>query len=259
MRKNTKIGRRHRANKKILPALAFIAFIFSILTVMLPGVSIEAARRDTLAVVPFHVIGQTNRPETLSHGLPELISGYLSKIPEFTVVDRIRLAEVIQELKLGQAGLVDEKLAGRAGALIPASLIIIGTAQVEGSDVHVQVQGIRVVTGVLGFSVEATGKTNRMKDLSALGRLVATRVAGVIHPEFRELEGLTGLTDSNLSFTDFSLGLSRLDEGRVDEAKVLFDSSRQKDGHFLWPLILSERSEKAFRELEREVRKIEKN
>ena len=259
MRKNTRIGRRPRAIETHRPAaIAFVVLLIG-WTFLVPGAAIEATTRDTLAVAPFRVIGYANRPETLSHGLPELISGYLSQVPEITVVDRLRLADVIQELKLGQTGLVDEKLAGRAGALIPASLILMGTARVEGREVHVHVLGIRVVTGILGFSVEADGKSIHTKDLAALGRLLASRIAAAVNPEFRELDEIAGMTDSDPSFMDFSLGLSRLDEGRIEEAKVFFDYSMKKDSQFLWPAILSERSEKAFRELEREVRKIEKN
>ena len=161
MFRNTRIGRRPRAIENPWMPREFLFFFLIRTLFAVVSESAAAGTGDTLAVVPFRVYGEVPHPEMVSHGLPELISGHLSKVPGITVVDRIHLSEVIQELKLGQTGLVDEKTAAKTGTLLPANLVLAGTAQCSGKDIQIQIQAVRTSTGKIAFGVEAEGKIGR--------------------------------------------------------------------------------------------------
>jgi TolB-like protein len=213
---------------------------------------------DTVAVVPFNVSGESRDPRTLSHGLPELVSGHLTKIPGFAVVDRVRLSEVIQELGLWQTGLIDENRARRTAVFLPASLVLTGTVLVDGRDLHVLIRGVRTTAGTIAFVVESDGRAKTLVDLIALGRSLAMKIASRMRPITGEMDHLEGFTESGPSFSDFSVGLYLLDTGQPHEAKAMFHSARKRDPGFLWPEVVRMRAEEVFGELDREAGDMEK-
>jgi len=67
--------------------------------------------------------------------------------PQFTVVERDNTSAIINEIKLGLSGLVDEETAAAAGHLTGADLLIAGRVVKSGSRADVIIRLIRVETG----------------------------------------------------------------------------------------------------------------
>ncbi|PKN34495.1 MAG: hypothetical protein CVU61_08285 [Deltaproteobacteria bacterium HGW-Deltaproteobacteria-19] len=116
---------------------------------------------NTLAVSPFGEKGNTEKTQHLRKALAAMIITDLSKAKGIQVVERVRMQKLLDELKLGQSGIVDPATSPRVGRLLGAGKIVSGSMLGSGSDdLHV----LRILTSVasgkdLGDQ-DARGKTD---------------------------------------------------------------------------------------------------
>jgi cytochrome c-type biogenesis protein CcmH/NrfG/TolB-like protein len=115
---------------------------------------------NTLAVSPFGEKGNTRQTTYLRKALAAMIVTDLSKAPGIRVVERVRMQKLLDELKLGQSGIVDPKTSPRVGRLLGAGKIVSGSMLGTGADdLHV----LRILTSV------STGKD--LGDQDARGKV----------------------------------------------------------------------------------------
>ncbi|NPU83801.1 MAG: tetratricopeptide repeat protein [Syntrophaceae bacterium] len=116
---------------------------------------------NTLAVSPFGEKGNTEKTKYLRKALAAMIITDLSKAKGIQVVERIRMQKLLDEMKLGQSGIVDPATSPRIGRLLGAGKIVSGSMLGAGADdLHV----LRILTSVasgkdLGDQ-DARGKTD---------------------------------------------------------------------------------------------------
>ena len=81
---------------------------------------------NTVAVLYF--FNRTGQPDLdpLQKGLTVMLITDLSKVKSLTVVERVRLQALAEELKLGVSGLVTENTAPRVGKLLGAHWLVGG-------------------------------------------------------------------------------------------------------------------------------------
>ena len=107
--KNLKNGKRNtqhykiRANRekhmcinKIFSKLSYVICYLVLANIALAG------SLDTLTVIPFKIIGDTDNKDIYEFGLPEAIANDLACVPGFTIIERMKLSTIIEELKLNQ-------------------------------------------------------------------------------------------------------------------------------------------------------------
>jgi len=222
------------------------------------SVSAGAPGIDTLAVVPFQVIGDSANAEIYEYGLPEAIANDLASIPGLTVVERLRLSSVLQEFKLAQAGFVSEQNAPRIGELLAARVVLTGTVHKSESAVHVFVRAVSVASGEVLFSVKAEQNGAKLIDLFKLEDLLARKVAvqlglAMAQDEIAKID--TAPTFSEDAFQLYSAGLKSLDGGDFPTALSKLKRSAEIDSHFNWAQKVRIRAQKAFEELEKETKK----
>jgi tetratricopeptide (TPR) repeat protein len=115
---------------------------------------------NTLAVSPFGEKGNTEKTKHLRKALAAMIITDLSKAKGIQVVERVRLQKLLDEMKLGQSGIVDPATSPRIGRLLGAGKIVSGSMLGAGADdLHI----LRILTSVstgkdLGDQ-DARGKT----------------------------------------------------------------------------------------------------
>ncbi|MBV8470787.1 MAG: hypothetical protein JOY60_13120 [Burkholderiaceae bacterium] len=85
---------------------------------------------DSVAVQAFASHGD---PEyrAMAKGIAAMVIADLSKVPGLKVLERERVQQIIDELKLDESGLVDPATAGRTGRLMRAERVIVGSFGVE--------------------------------------------------------------------------------------------------------------------------------
>jgi TolB-like protein len=86
-----------------------------------------AASPNTVAVLYFQNLTQQPELNPLQKGLTLMLMTDLSKIDTVSVVERVRLQALVEELKLGVSGLVDESTAPRVGNLLGATWLVGGS------------------------------------------------------------------------------------------------------------------------------------
>jgi TolB-like protein len=121
---------------------------------------------NTVAVLYFD--NQTRRPELdpLRKGLAVMLITDLSKIDSIQVVERTRLQALIDEIDLGESGLVDPSTAPRVGRLLGAAYLVGGRL------LPVQPDDIRIDSDLLRTaSRDALGNPTRSGPLEELLRM----------------------------------------------------------------------------------------
>ena len=82
----------------------------------------------------------------LSKSLPESISATLSGSKDIRVVERAQLAKIVDEIALGQTGLFNERQISRAGRMIRADVLIIGSYSGNPERIVLTMKAVRVTT-----------------------------------------------------------------------------------------------------------------
>lgn len=115
---------------------------------------------NTLAVSPFADRGKTEKTKHLRKALAAMIITDLSKAPDIRVVERVRMQKLLDELKLGQSGIIDPATSPRVGRLLGAGKIVSGSMLGTSDDnLHI----LRILTNV------STGKD--LGDQDAQGKV----------------------------------------------------------------------------------------
>jgi TolB-like protein len=116
----------------------------------------------TVAVFPFLYRGQDERLGALSRALADMLVTDLSQTERLRVLERTRVQLLLDELALGESGVVDPPTAVRSGHLLGAGRIVQG--RIEGDE-----QRLRLQAAVVGIGGEWDGRALAEED--ALRRL----------------------------------------------------------------------------------------
>lgn len=140
----------------------------------------------TMAILDF----QNNSPHEdwnyIRATLPDLMAVYFAGKADFKVVERQRLRQVMEELKLGVTGMVDPQTAQRIGKLLGANVVVLGSFTELGNKIILTTRLVKVQTGeVVGGAVE---EGNDIVDL----RVLVERTSSKILRAFGKANGSTG-------------------------------------------------------------------
>ena len=81
---------------------------------------------NTVAVCYYQDLSPDKSLRAFQKGLAAMVTTDLSKVKSIKVIERVRLQALLEEMKLGQTGIVDPKTAPRVGKLLGAENIIVG-------------------------------------------------------------------------------------------------------------------------------------
>jgi TolB-like protein len=150
-----------RTSRRILIA----ALLLAVVVVALPG---AAQSPKTLAVLYFqnNSLAQKEDVEALSKGLADMFITELSKVQALQVIERAQLQQLLEEMKLGQAGLIDEKSAVQVGRLLGAKHLLLGSfVHMFGGKMRIDARIVEVETGLTIKAEEETGKVDKLFDM----------------------------------------------------------------------------------------------
>ncbi len=194
----------------------------------------------TVAVTYYRNLGS---PELapLQKGLAALLIDDLSKVKDLKVVERDRMQALLDEMKLGESGLVDEKTVPKVGRLLGAGKVTAGTyvdqqgqegepqmkmASVVAESTTAAILSDRQTKGALGefFDMEKALAFAHLKDLGYDEERLQS--AGV----FAEIE--KPQTQSMKAIVAFSNGLDAKDRRNYAAAREGFEEALREDKDF---------------------------
>lgn len=212
---------------------------------------------DTLAVVPFQVIGKTEIPDIYRLGFPDDLACSLSQYQDITIVSRIKLADILQELKLSQTGLFGSSDIQRVGHLLPADGIVTGTVYISGNSLRIYVHLIDVRTGELLIDMAEKGKIKKPEQIFAFQDKISKQFADRL-----KLQPVSGyqkrIRPVMRSYQHYILALSHLYGGDVEKARQESAWALKIDPAFSQAQSFEEELENAFQEMDNVIDEMKK-
>ena len=134
------------------------------------------SKKITLAVLYFenNSVVDKDKMEPLSKGIADMLITELTKIKAFKVVERERLNDVIDELKLQQTGVFDQSTAQKIGKLLGAQTLLLGSfMNFFGEQIRVD---LRIVETETGLTLKAEEMTDDLDNLLQVVKDLASNV-----------------------------------------------------------------------------------
>lgn len=187
---------------------------------------------NVIAVLPLSFSGPDTSLKPLERGFAELLTTDLARSPRLTVVERMRLQAVLDELKLQSSGATDSASNVRAGKILQAGRLVQGSILQQGQELRVDAAVIDVPT------TRVAGSTNDDRTLDQLLTLEKNIALGL----FQQL-GVTLTTDernaieqrptrSLAAFVAYSRGLLLEDEGQFEKSETFYQDAVRLDPGF---------------------------
>ncbi|MBU1397645.1 MAG: CsgG/HfaB family protein, partial [Proteobacteria bacterium] len=185
---------------------------------------------NTIAVCYYQDLSPDKSLRAFQKGLAAMIISDLTKINSIKVVERIRLQALLEEMKLGQTGLVDSKTAPRLGRLLGAQNIVFGSLAL-GSIKAVTALASSDKGGVLGSASVSVDKEKFFELPMAIVRETANIMGVVLTDEEKKAIGVPH-TKVYKALVYFGEALDALDAGKWKEANEFFNMAYKEDPGF---------------------------
>lgn len=186
---------------------------------------------NTVAVSPFANLGSEDLGP-LGKGMAAMIIVDLSYFKDLKVVEREKLQALLDEIKLGASGLVDQNNAPRVGKLIRAQYVT------SGSLTDLEIENLQISSILLDADTNKTlgnqetkGKKDKFYDLE---KKIACRIVTDLGRDCSQAPKAFGKihTKSMPAMAAYSKGLDYMDQDKYDEARKMFKKAVDEDPEF---------------------------
>jgi TolB-like protein len=195
--------------------------------VLLPFLA-HAEEARTLAVLDFENNSLTKVTEMapLSKGLPTIMITEFQKLPQFKMVERAQLQKILDEMKLGQSGLLDEQSVQQVGKLLGARDLLLGSymLMLDGK-LRLDVRIVEVETSVTLKAIEETGSP---KDLSKMISRLVARIAQNLSVQLSKADVKALANAENIAFDAallYAQGVDYEDHKDFKQAKKMYEKA----------------------------------
>ncbi|MBN1893528.1 tetratricopeptide repeat protein [bacterium] len=197
------------------------------------AIPVDKLADNAVAVLYFKNLGKRTDLDPMQKGLADMIITDLTQVKKIRVVERLRLQKMLDEIGLGQTGIIEDASAPRMGKLLGASKIVRGAYLDTGKD------GLRIDAGVIRAVDRKIGKPKQFKgQLQKVFRLEKDVVFGVVDQmgirlTQQEKDAINIIpTENLLAFLAYSRGLDYQDRGMYREAEQEFRKAVELDPTF---------------------------
>lgn len=195
----------------------------------------SAFAQPTLGVLDFdnNSLADRQRLEALRQGLAQMFSSELGQLQALRLVERANLHRLIEEMKLGQAGMIDDKSAQQVGKLAGAQYLLLGSfIYLPGGKLRVDTRVVEVETGRILKAGEETGKENQLFDMvKALNKKLVKELALKLSAtELAKLDDLKNVKFAAIML--YSQGVACEDRKDLNGAKKKYREAVAADANF---------------------------
>ena len=184
-----------------------------------------------VAVLPLQIVGDSQY-QPLSRGLAQILTSDLGLLQRFRMVERLQLGALLDEMRLGQTGNVDQASVSRVGRLLRAGRMVQGTAAIpEDADTRLEASVVMSNGEVTG----PTSRTGRLRDLMDMEKEIVVGIATQLGYTLSAAEQqmiLENGTRNLAAFLAYSKGLLAEDMGDYSAAAMHFAEAVQADPNF---------------------------
>jgi tetratricopeptide (TPR) repeat protein len=185
---------------------------------------------NTVAVCYYEDLSPDKSLHAFRKGLAAMIISDLSKIKSIKVVERIRLQALLEEMKLGQTGLVKEDTAPKVGKLLGARNIVLGNLSLG------SIKAITTLASTDAGSIKGSGSASVEKEkFFELPMIIIKDIARIMGIKLTNKEKkAVGVVHTKVynALVNYGYGIDALDAGKWKEAKNYFDMALKEDPNF---------------------------
>ncbi len=188
---------------------------------------------NTVAVLYFENLTDLPGLNPLQKGIAEMLTTDLSKVKKLQVVERLKLQKLLEELQLGESGMVDKQTAPRVGRLIGArKLVNGGVTELSGERLRIDATLTEIATTRLSVMDEIAGSLGQLFQMEKQLAFAVIEDMGIkLSPEERlAIQKIP--TENLLAFLAYSKGLDFEDRGMFQQAKVEYQKAARIDPNF---------------------------
>jgi TolB-like protein len=214
-------------NLRLLKPYFFLLFI---------SISLASSfAQPTLGILDFdnNSLADRQRLEPLRKGLAQMFSSELGQLQGLNLVERADLLRVIEEMKMAQAGFIDEKTAQQVGRLVGAQHLLLGSfVYLPNGKIRLDARIVEVETGRILKAGEATGKENQLFDLvKALNKKLIKELALQLSAsEIAKLDNLRNVKFSAVML--YSQAVAYEDRSDLANARKKYREALAEDANF---------------------------
>lgn len=195
--------------------------------------SLKTVKPDdsTVAVCYYQDLSPDKSLSAFQKGLAAMIITDMSKIKSLKVVERLRLQALLEEMRMGQTGIVDARTAPRVGRLLGAENLVVGSIMIGSYKVTTSLSST-TAGGVRG-TAQVTVPQDQFYELP---KQIVTQSAAIIGVSLSPDEQAALAVPQTKSFkavTFYGQALEALDAGKWENAKELFTLALKEDPNFL--------------------------
>lgn len=188
---------------------------------------------NSVAVVRFDASSLPDQYKPLGRGIAELIYHDLSYVPDLTLVERLEIYHLQQELELSQSELADEYNSPRVGKIVGASRVVTGKLGEPGEDeLEIDAGIVPVGSELAKYPEKRQGEVEKIFEMQKELTLdIIEQLGYEITAEIRAAI-LETETQSLLALIAYSRGLEYADRGLYQLAEAEFDAALREDPNF---------------------------
>ena len=186
---------------------------------------------NVVAVTPFQNLGSADLGP-LGKGMAAMVIHDLAQVDDFTVVERIKLQVLLDEVKFGTSGLVDAKTAPQVGKMLKARHVIAGNLA------DLEKESLQIASVVVDAKRDETIGTQQVQGkLKKFYDLEKDIACGIVEDLGKDCKDMPKAfkrvhTKSLPALSAFSYGLDHFDRQEYDEAREKFQEALDKDPDF---------------------------
>lgn len=87
----------------------------------------ESDKEALVTPPPLKIVNKDDRLHWLKDGMPEALTTRLGAYPIFKIIERGQLDQVLNELNLGQSGILDAESDRQLGKILGAGSVLLGS------------------------------------------------------------------------------------------------------------------------------------
>ncbi len=185
---------------------------------------------NTVAVCYYDDLSPDKELKAFQKGLTAMVITNLSKIKSIKVLERVRVQALLEEMKLGQTGIVDPATAPKIGRLLGAETVVVGNLS-KGS-----INAVTTLTSALeGKAIGSSAVSLKESDFFLLPAKIVSNIADLkgITLTQEEKDAIGVIQTRNLkAFVYYGQALDALDAGDWKKAKDLYAMALREDPKF---------------------------
>ena len=162
-------------SRVVTPSLPRLASLLLLGLLALPALATDTPR-PTVAVLSFDYVGRDDEMKPLGKGLAQMLITDLSGLESVRLVERERLQEIIDELKLGRSDKFDQATVARIGKLVGAHYLVMGSYFDMMDHLRVDARVVQLETGL----IRSTGATGRPDEFLMLEQKLARQLGDIL-------------------------------------------------------------------------------